>query len=221
MLTAWRQQNALVCLALLKEAGVVEMALACVKQPAAATRGMTWYGGAGLDRVPSPAALAALLSDPAAGWKALTAFLADREADGFAKVAVFNTLNSAQRLLADPKAMEQRPFSLVAQLKPKLPDTARKELDDLYIVQVKACDGKDLNLVGTLAGAAYQLDLTEEAKAALTELKGRLTGQNAQHMQTVVDRAIAGRRRPSAAPAAPPGQPVKPPPPPPPPPDGF
>lgn len=179
------RNNALLALALLKEPGVQEKALAAIrnKPPDVQGRGM-FYSGFGGDS--NPLILAVLQSGGEEGLKRLIDYCADEKGAFKDQAQMLGELNTL--CTSSPHRGAEDKFSITADIRQRLPQDAQQRLMAPFIGLVKryAPDPKQqwdmtLNYISGFAMFLPEKALPPEGVAALEELLNKLPGPNEQY----------------------------------------
>jgi len=177
-----KRDHALLALALLKEPGVQEKALAAIRNKPADAQGMgmgVFYSGFGGDT--NPLLLAVLQPGAEEGFKCLVDYCADEKGVLKDQAQVLSELNalsgSQQRGVADDK------FSITSDIRQRLPKDAQQRLIAPYVGILKryAPDPKQqwdmtLNYISNFAMVLPEKALPPEGVTALEELVKKLPG---------------------------------------------
>jgi hypothetical protein len=191
-----RKDAALLGLAILKEPGVLDRALAALRSKKAASQqnGFMVFGGV-QGGISDPLVAAALLSDSQAGFKGLLALCDDVKVASSVRSAV---LQSLIRLSYPPKYQSpDAPFTLEGDIAATLPKDSATDLVKPYIAQIKAWqpdpkvqwDQDFFSLIS--AGATFPpKTINEDGITALKDVKTRVKGQMAQYSAQYIDQVL-------------------------------
>ncbi len=217
--TVSRREYAILGLALLKQPGVVEQALAALKNPAdqggggggafgfggpggpggfGGARGfMRAFGGRGGGGSADPLVLAALAADPQAGFKALTDFMTDDKGNLAQQATVVQSLARIAPGSKVRKPVDEQ-FSLEADLGAKLPADSFAQLSKPYLALIKRWKPDDAN--NRANGALTQLlsagndfpekSIDADGITALQQLKEQITGQQGNWLKPQIDSVL-------------------------------
>lgn len=188
-----KREHALLCLALLKEPGVTERALAILRarqKPDANPMGMGMGGDSGVGQL----VLAALASDATAAWKGLSQYLGaeDEKASVDTQIAVLNFLLDLAN--PDPRFKPaDDSFKVDRDIAAQLPKDSSVQLTKPFMSLAKRWK-PDANVWNCpLLASANRLPVQPEngeVVAALEGLKSKLTGQNSQHVRQQIDAVV-------------------------------
>lgn len=208
-----RRGYALFALALMKEPGIQEKALAALRNKPADAEGMgMFFFGHGGDT--NPLILAVLEAGAAEGFKSLVDYCSDEKNAVKDQAQVLSELN----ILSSPppfRAAEDK-FSIAGEIRQRLPKDAQQRLVSSYVSILKRYvpDPKHqwdhtLNYISNMAMVLPEKALPPEGVAALEDLVNRLPGPNEQYpKQSIITVLKRYGKDPGAAvrPPAPPGK---------------
>jgi hypothetical protein len=228
-----RRDYAILGLALIKQPGASDLALAALRSaadtgggggggggnpfggggPFGGGRGNMRFGGVRGNNS-EPLILAALDSDPAAGFKALIDFASDEKVTLAQQATVLQTLarmapGTRQRQAAD------EPFSLEADLAAQLPADSFAQLSKPYIAAVKRWKPEEGNFRASAvlmqllaAGNDFpEKSISADGITAIQNLKDLIPGQQGQWMKPQVDALLKKQGADPAAATKPPAPP--------------
>ena len=226
-----RKEYAILGLALLKQPGVTELAMAGLRsavETGGAAFGNPFGGGGGFGRgmrfggrgggggSSEPLILAPLVIDPAAGFKALVDFTSDEKIPLNQQAVVLQTLarmapGTRQRQAAD------EPFTLEADLATQLPADSFAQLAKPFVAAIKRWKPEDANNGRMPGGALMQLlaagndfpakSMDADAITAIQNLKDLIPGQQGQWMKPQIDALLKKQGADPAAATKPPAPP--------------
>ena len=187
-----RKQYAFLGLALLKEPGIAEKAIAALRSAAESNQGVPVMGGGRTDIL----ALAALTADPKAGIKGLIDLCSDDKAPIQAQVAAIGMLT---RLAPGTKSNKgaDAPFSLEGDVSAELPQDTLAQCSKVYVAVMKRWtpDPKQPNdpSINQLIQTGYGFPaktIDADGIAAILAARDRITGPSAQWLKPQVDQVL-------------------------------
>lgn len=194
------RSHALLCLALLKEPGILPRAIerltAKTEKAQAGIYSMRGFG-AGTNALIE----ASIVAEPQEGWKKLVQIL-NQEGDAVSfevKVSMFQCIMMLRPKPAILGGAPKGQFTLEAEISALLPKDAGEQMIKSYPTLLKSWKPKESaafdNSMNTLVKLAYNLPkLREDSEVltALADVKGKLADDpNAQHLKQMIDQVLA------------------------------
>ena len=206
-----KQDAAILALALLKEPNVMQQAIAALRGSLGEKAPNYGYGYG-----QSPLVLAALVSDPNEGWKALVETAETAEVNVDTQITLIQSLLNIVSPMQFGGFQQITPFQVDTEIAAALPKDVAKQLWKPLLAAIKRYtpdNNPQAQQFGTAYTSLYTMPMlvdrmmaiseNQTAIAALEELKGKVTGQMAQYVGQQIDTVVNKYRKGVAPPKSP------------------